>query len=81
MLQSLRHHTFRSRLRAPGAFSRTALLASHTIPAVRSFSSTSALDKEKLVILGSGWAGYNTARKIDKDLYDGESPNARVTDS
>lgn len=38
----------------------------------RLFSSSPPLDKEKLVILGSGWAGYNTARKLDKDLYDGK---------
>ncbi|GFZ48804.1 hypothetical protein JCM24511_06553 [Saitozyma sp. JCM 24511] len=38
----------------------------------RLFSSTSSVlaDKQKLVILGSGWGGYNVARQVDKRLYD-----------
>ncbi|RSH82657.1 uncharacterized protein EHS24_007651 [Apiotrichum porosum] len=33
-------------------------------------SSASALAKERLLVLGSGWSGYNVARKVDKNLYD-----------
>ncbi|RSH91327.1 hypothetical protein EHS25_009626 [Saitozyma podzolica] len=38
----------------------------------RLFSTTSNIlgDKQKLVILGSGWGGYNVARQVDKRLYD-----------
>lgn len=61
----------RAALRTPNFASTTALRAATPL-ATRSFSSSNVLDKEKLVILGSGWAGYNTARKIDKDHYDGE---------
>ncbi|RXK37932.1 hypothetical protein M231_04821 [Tremella mesenterica] len=32
--------------------------------------STTIQAKKKLVILGSGWAGYNLARRVDKSLYD-----------
>ncbi|ORY35769.1 pyridine nucleotide-disulfide oxidoreductase-domain-containing protein [Naematelia encephala] len=37
---------------------------------LRAFSTSSRLSQEQLVILGSGWAGYNIARQIDKKLYD-----------
>jgi hypothetical protein len=33
----------------------------------RGFASTAGLDKEKLVVLGSGWAGYNVARSVTID--------------
>ncbi|BEI81926.1 hypothetical protein CcaverHIS002_0210860 [Cutaneotrichosporon cavernicola] len=36
----------------------------------RGFASSSVGAKERLVILGSGWGGYNLARKADKSLYD-----------
>ncbi|ORY77230.1 pyridine nucleotide-disulfide oxidoreductase-domain-containing protein [Leucosporidium creatinivorum] len=37
---------------------------------LRSFSSTASRDKQKLVILGSGWAGYQLLAKVDKQAYD-----------
>ncbi|GEM10142.1 NADH dehydrogenase [Rhodotorula toruloides] len=37
---------------------------------IRLFSSSSRWDKQKLVILGSGWGGYELLRKVDKKRYD-----------
>ncbi|EIN05070.1 FAD/NAD(P)-binding domain-containing protein [Punctularia strigosozonata HHB-11173 SS5] len=41
------------------------------------------VDKKRLVILGSGWAGYPLARKVDKKHYDvtviSDSPNFNFT--
>ncbi|ORY77229.1 pyridine nucleotide-disulfide oxidoreductase-domain-containing protein [Leucosporidium creatinivorum] len=37
---------------------------------LRAFSSTTHLDKQRLVILGSGWGGYELLRKVDKNAYD-----------
>lgn len=36
---------------------------------LRSFSSTCTRNKQKLVILGSGWGGYELLRKVDKSAY------------
>ncbi|GAA5879105.1 hypothetical protein JCM16303_001300 [Sporobolomyces ruberrimus] len=36
----------------------------------RGFSSSQAWDKQRLVILGSGWGGYEVLRKVDKTRYD-----------
>ncbi|KAK4689155.1 NADH:quinone reductase (non-electrogenic), partial [Tremellales sp. Uapishka_1] len=33
-------------------------------------AASTAAKKQRLVVLGSGWAGYNVARKVDKTLYD-----------
>ncbi|GMK59293.1 hypothetical protein CspeluHIS016_0703080 [Cutaneotrichosporon spelunceum] len=41
-----------------------------TLARARGFASSSLAGKERLVILGSGWGGYNLARKADKSLYD-----------
>lgn len=30
----------------------------------------SPVDRERLIILGSGWGGYNLARAVDQDRYD-----------
>lgn len=30
----------------------------------RQFHASAGLDKERLVVLGSGWAGYNVARQV-----------------
>ncbi len=35
----------------------------------RLFSSSSRLDKQRLVILGSGWGGYEVLRKVNRSLY------------
>ncbi|GAA6015423.1 hypothetical protein JCM11491_000426 [Sporobolomyces phaffii] len=39
---------------------------------LRGFASTGStcVDKERLVILGSGWGGYEVLRKVDKSRYD-----------
>ncbi|KAM0750986.1 FAD/NAD(P)-binding domain-containing protein [Meredithblackwellia eburnea MCA 4105] len=44
----------------------------------RAFSVSAIRDKQKLVILGSGWAGYEVMRKVDKKRYDVSiiSPNS-----
>ncbi|KAK4704495.1 NADH:quinone reductase (non-electrogenic), partial [Phenoliferia sp. Uapishka_3] len=34
------------------------------------FSSSSASEKQRLVIIGSGWAGYEVMRKVDRNAYD-----------
>ncbi|KAL1413297.1 hypothetical protein Q8F55_001053 [Vanrija albida] len=53
---------------------RTALRAiahTHTRAASSFAASTTVVDRRgRIVILGSGWAGYNLARKIDKSFYD-----------
>ncbi|GAA5928105.1 hypothetical protein JCM3775_002818 [Rhodotorula graminis] len=36
----------------------------------RSFSSSSTSNKQQLVILGSGWGGYELLRKVDRRRYD-----------
>lgn len=36
---------------------------------LRSFSSSCSRNKQKLVILGSGWGGYELLRKVDKSAY------------
>ncbi|KAM0790064.1 hypothetical protein ACM66B_005392 [Microbotryomycetes sp. NB124-2] len=36
----------------------------------RSFSRSAIHNRQKLVILGSGWAGYELLRKVDKTAYD-----------
>ncbi|GAA5889262.1 hypothetical protein JCM8208_007821 [Rhodotorula glutinis] len=36
----------------------------------RSFSSSTAANKQQLVILGSGWGGYELLRKVDRRRYD-----------
>ncbi|GAA6063471.1 hypothetical protein JCM10212_006333 [Sporobolomyces blumeae] len=46
------------------------LPSSRVVASSRSFSSTSALGKQRLVILGSGWGGYELLRKVDKNRYD-----------
>ncbi|ESK97163.1 ndb1 (nad h dehydrogenase b1) [Moniliophthora roreri MCA 2997] len=38
--------------------------------ASRQFSATSARFKERLVILGSGWGGYEVLRGVDKKRWD-----------
>ena len=35
----------------------------------RAFSSSSPRDKERLVILGSGWGGYEVLRSVDKKRW------------
>ena len=35
----------------------------------RLFSSSSRADKQRLVILGSGWGGYEVLRKVNRSLY------------
>lgn len=35
----------------------------------RSFSATSCRDKQRLVILGSGWGGYEVLRGVDKKRW------------
>ncbi|WOO76995.1 putative NADH dehydrogenase [Vanrija pseudolonga] len=42
-----------------------------TAPLASFMSSTTVIERKgRIVILGSGWAGYNLARKIDKSFYD-----------
>ncbi len=36
----------------------------------RNFSSSSVSRRERLVILGSGWGGYNLLQKVDRNSYD-----------
>ncbi|GAA5832999.1 hypothetical protein JCM3766R1_000392 [Sporobolomyces carnicolor] len=36
----------------------------------RGFASSTAWEKQRLVILGSGWGGYEVLRKVDKNRYD-----------
>ncbi|GAA5934539.1 uncharacterized protein JCM15063_004609 [Sporobolomyces koalae] len=38
--------------------------------AQRGFASSASWEKQRLVILGSGWGGYETLRKVDKSRYD-----------
>jgi len=51
----------------------------HPPLAQRLFSSTARLDKQRLVILGSGWGGYELLRKVNRSLYgkrgDGDGSN------
>ncbi|BGP18029.1 hypothetical protein JCM10213v2_006079 [Rhodosporidiobolus nylandii] len=55
--------------RAAPAFGSLALLVPAS-PASRNFSSTARTDKQKLAVVGSGWAGYEILRKVDKKRYD-----------
>ncbi|GAA5914968.1 hypothetical protein JCM6882_001948 [Rhodosporidiobolus microsporus] len=45
-------------------------LSAWTVSAHRNFSSTTLLQKQRLCILGSGWAGYEVLRTIDSNRYD-----------
>ncbi|KAI5476170.1 FAD/NAD(P)-binding domain-containing protein [Pseudohyphozyma bogoriensis] len=40
------------------------------VPAARTFATSSVSEKQRLVILGSGWGGYELARKVNKSQYD-----------
>ncbi|KAL0068938.1 hypothetical protein AAF712_003931 [Marasmius tenuissimus] len=56
-----------ARTRLPGGtLTSTPLLKATS----RSFSSSSSRSKERLVILGSGWGGYEVLRGIDKKRWD-----------
>ncbi|KZV67825.1 hypothetical protein PENSPDRAFT_40618 [Peniophora sp. CONT] len=47
------------------------LLPAHAgVSASRAFSSSAPARAEKLVILGSGWGGYEVLRRVDKKRYD-----------
>ena len=39
------------------------------LPTIRHFSASSARARQRLVILGSGWGGYNVLRSIDKKRW------------
>ncbi|KAN0094554.1 hypothetical protein V8E55_002841 [Tylopilus felleus] len=41
----------------------------HVVPNVRTFSSSASRCKQRLVILGSGWGGYEVLRGIDKKRW------------
>ncbi|GAA5838735.1 hypothetical protein JCM9279_003844 [Rhodotorula babjevae] len=64
----LRTSTATARTRSPraGPSSPLELLIRPT----RSFSSSSTASKQQLVILGSGWGGYELLRKVDRRRYD-----------
>ncbi|GAA6017024.1 hypothetical protein JCM10207_001460 [Rhodosporidiobolus poonsookiae] len=61
-------------LRAPSLVRATAASAvtrpSRRVASSRLFSSSAPWSKQKLVILGSGWGGYEVLRKVDKARYD-----------
>ena len=42
---------------------------------VRSFSASPALSKERLVIVGSGWGGYEVLRGVDKKRWGEHNPS------
>jgi len=61
----------------PRASTATARTRSPRVPTLdllikpsRSFSSSSTANKQQLVILGSGWGGYELLRKVDRRRYD-----------
>ncbi|KAL5520757.1 hypothetical protein ACEPAF_2760 [Sanghuangporus sanghuang] len=58
-----------SRIRLSGAM---LLVRVHPVqkPQMRLFSASSACMKERLVILGSGWGGYEVLRGVDKKRWD-----------
>ncbi|GAA5968062.1 hypothetical protein JCM3765_003570 [Sporobolomyces pararoseus] len=59
-----------------GALTRTSKrltispFSSNLVQHPRGFSSSSVWEKQRLVILGSGWGGYQVLRKVDKNRYD-----------
>ncbi|GAA5988616.1 hypothetical protein JCM11641_005183 [Rhodosporidiobolus odoratus] len=73
MLQSSKYTSALTPVSSALRISSTAFPPSSTRSAQafrRAFISTPRWDKQKLVILGSGWGGYELLRKVDKARYD-----------
>ncbi|THH02946.1 hypothetical protein EW145_g6668 [Phellinidium pouzarii] len=61
--------TSAGRLSIHSASTRLIALRRTLHPQVRSFSASAAHGKERLVILGSGWGGYEVLRSVDKKRW------------
>lgn len=48
---------------------REASFAAYRVTGVRTFSSSITRNKQNLVILGSGWGGYEVLRGVDKKRW------------
>ncbi|KAI0044179.1 hypothetical protein FA95DRAFT_1497567 [Auriscalpium vulgare] len=67
-------------LRSPHlAVARAGAIPSVRLHPSRSFSASASRQKQRLVILGSGWGGYEVLRRIDKkrwSAYLSRTPNS-----
>ena len=68
-----------STLAVAGCFSRSTSRSFEALCSRRAFSSTSSRSKQRLVILGSGWGGYEVLRGVDKKRWGNHTPRSDDT--